>query len=160
MIRCHIGGAARPGNGAHVLNVATGQTVDTLETYAVTRNGRPYRTADLNFWGVTFADDQHFYATMSTAGQPGTTRPRSCTPSAAAPRRPTCGPSPPTAPGAPAADPRRGVTGRSLELNGRSAPDSGSHLQTEKSTTQSDARRTSTVYESADDSASGVGHKR
>jgi hypothetical protein len=51
-----------------MLNLATGDTVDTLETYAVTRDDKPYRAADLNFWGVTFADDQHFYATMSTAG--------------------------------------------------------------------------------------------
>jgi hypothetical protein len=51
-----------------MLNVATGETVDTLETYAVTVDGRPYRSVDLNFWGVTFADDRHFYATMSTAG--------------------------------------------------------------------------------------------
>ena len=53
---------------AGLLNVATGETVDTLETFAVIRDGKPYRAADLNFWGVTFADDQHFYATMSTAG--------------------------------------------------------------------------------------------
>jgi hypothetical protein len=52
-----------------MLNTATGQTVDTLETFAVTRDGRPYQAADLNFWGVTFADDDHFYATMSTAGR-------------------------------------------------------------------------------------------
>ncbi|MEV4703229.1 hypothetical protein [Actinoplanes sp. NPDC049316] len=54
---------------AGMLNTATGETVDTLETYAVTRDGKPYRAADLNFWGVTFADAQHFYATMSTAGR-------------------------------------------------------------------------------------------
>jgi dipeptidyl aminopeptidase/acylaminoacyl peptidase len=31
--------------------------------------GKPYKAADLNFWGVTFtADDRRFYATMSTAG--------------------------------------------------------------------------------------------
>jgi hypothetical protein len=52
-----------------MLDTATGETVDTLETYAATRNGRPYRSVDLNFWGVTYVDDQHFYATMSTAGQ-------------------------------------------------------------------------------------------
>ena len=52
-----------------MLNTATGETVGTLETYAVTRAGRPYRAADLNFWGVTFADDRIFYATMSTAGR-------------------------------------------------------------------------------------------
>jgi hypothetical protein len=52
-----------------MLNTATGATVDTLETFAITRDGRPYRAADVNFWGVTFADDQHFYATLSTAGR-------------------------------------------------------------------------------------------
>ena len=52
-----------------LLDTVTGDTVDTLETFAVTRDGRPYRAADVNFWGVTFADDQHFYATMSTAGR-------------------------------------------------------------------------------------------
>ena len=52
-----------------MLNTATGTTVDTLETYAVTVSGRPYRSVDLNFWGVTFLDDQRFYATMSTAGR-------------------------------------------------------------------------------------------
>ena len=51
-----------------MIDTATGETVDTLETYAVTRDGRPYKAVDLNFWGVTFADDRHFYATMSTAG--------------------------------------------------------------------------------------------
>jgi WD40 repeat protein len=54
---------------AGILDTARGETVDTLETFAVTREGRPYRAADVNFWGVTFADDRHFYATMSTAGQ-------------------------------------------------------------------------------------------
>jgi hypothetical protein len=54
---------------AGMLNVATGETVDTLETFAVTRDGKPYKAVDLNFWGVTFVDDQHFYATMSTAGK-------------------------------------------------------------------------------------------
>jgi hypothetical protein len=54
---------------AGMLNVATGQTVDTLERFAVTRDGKPYHAVDLNFWGVTFIDDQHFYATMSTAGK-------------------------------------------------------------------------------------------
>jgi hypothetical protein len=52
-----------------MLNTVTGDTVDTLETFAITLDGRPYRNADLNFWGVTFADDQHFYATMSTGGR-------------------------------------------------------------------------------------------
>jgi hypothetical protein len=52
-----------------MLDATTGQTVDTLESFAITRDGRPYRSVDVNFWGVTFVDDQHFYATMSTAGR-------------------------------------------------------------------------------------------
>ena len=54
---------------AGMLDTATGETVDTLETFTITRDGRPYRNADVNFWGITFADDQHFYATMATAGR-------------------------------------------------------------------------------------------
>ena len=41
--------------------------------------GGRYRAVDVNFWGVTFtADDNRFYATMSTGGQPlpGRRRPR------------------------------------------------------------------------------------
>jgi len=52
-----------------MIDTAAGETVDTLETYAVTRDGRPYKAVDLNFWGVTFVDDRRFYATMSTAGR-------------------------------------------------------------------------------------------
>ncbi|MEU6089811.1 hypothetical protein ABZ865_23965 [Streptomyces sp. NPDC047085] len=52
-----------------ILDTRTGALASTLETFAVTRDGRPYRAADVNFWGVTFAaDDNRFYATMSTAG--------------------------------------------------------------------------------------------
>ena len=54
---------------AGMLDIRTGDTVDTLETFGVTVDGKPYRSADLNFWGVTFADDTHFYATMSTRGK-------------------------------------------------------------------------------------------
>ncbi|MEU9117037.1 hypothetical protein AB0D04_36110 [Streptomyces sp. NPDC048483] len=52
-----------------ILDTRTGTVAATLEKFTVTREGRPYRAADLNFWGVTFtADDNRFYATMSTAG--------------------------------------------------------------------------------------------
>jgi hypothetical protein len=54
---------------AGILDTATGALAGTLEDYAVTLDGKPYQAADLNFWGVTFTqDDRHFYATMSTAG--------------------------------------------------------------------------------------------
>ena len=45
---------------------------------------QPYRSADVNFWGVTFAaDDNRFYATMSTGRTTGTS-------SAATSRRAPC----------------------------------------------------------------------
>ncbi|MEU4495924.1 hypothetical protein AB0F96_21315 [Streptomyces sp. NPDC023998] len=53
-----------------ILDTRTGVLASTLEKFAVTREGRPYQAADINFWGVTFtADDNRFYATMSTAGR-------------------------------------------------------------------------------------------
>jgi hypothetical protein len=52
-----------------MLNTVTGDTVDTLEDFAVIRDGVPYTAVDENFWGVTFADDNRFYATMSSAGR-------------------------------------------------------------------------------------------
>ncbi|AGZ42053.1 TolB family protein [Actinoplanes friuliensis] len=53
-----------------ILDTRTGTTVASLEGFAITRDGRAYRNADVNFWGVTFAaDDNRFYATMATAGQ-------------------------------------------------------------------------------------------
>ncbi|MEV4612088.1 TolB-like translocation protein [Kitasatospora sp. NPDC049258] len=42
---------------------------DNLESFAVTKDGKPYRASDLNIWGVTFADDNRFYATLATGGQ-------------------------------------------------------------------------------------------
>ncbi|MEV4760428.1 hypothetical protein AB0J86_35725 [Micromonospora sp. NPDC049559] len=53
-----------------ILDTRTGGLVDSLEEFAVIRDGRPYRSADVNFWGVTFAgDDNRFYATVSTDGR-------------------------------------------------------------------------------------------
>ncbi|WP_422740636.1 TolB family protein [Micromonospora sp. WMMD729] len=53
-----------------ILDTVTGATVPSLEGFAVTRDGRAYRNPDVNYWGVTFtADDNRFYATMSTGGK-------------------------------------------------------------------------------------------
>ncbi|MFI7606514.1 TolB family protein [Micromonospora sp. NPDC049366] len=53
-----------------IVDTRDGSTVMSLEEFAVRRDGRPYRSADVNFWGVTFTgDDNVFYATMSTAGE-------------------------------------------------------------------------------------------
>jgi hypothetical protein len=51
-----------------ILDTRTGELQSTLEDYAVDRDGKRVRAADVNFWGVTFADDRHFYATMATGG--------------------------------------------------------------------------------------------
>ncbi|GAA2132840.1 TolB-like translocation protein [Actinomadura napierensis] len=52
-----------------LLDTRTGRLVPSLEEYGVIKDGAPYRSADVNFWGVTFADDQHFYATLATRGR-------------------------------------------------------------------------------------------
>ncbi|WP_367325808.1 hypothetical protein [Streptomyces sp. HUAS ZL42] len=41
----------------------------TLETFSVVKDGKPYQSVDVNYWGVTFTDDDNtFYATMYTKG--------------------------------------------------------------------------------------------
>ncbi|WP_433317579.1 TolB family protein [Micromonospora sp. CA-269861] len=53
-----------------ILDARTGATVASLEEFGITRDGRGYRNPDVNYWGVTFtADDNRFYATMSTGGK-------------------------------------------------------------------------------------------
>ncbi|MEU6390313.1 TolB-like translocation protein [Streptomyces sp. NPDC046939] len=54
---------------AAIVDTATGELTPTLESYRIIKDGRAYRSADVNFWGVTFAqDDRHFYATLATKG--------------------------------------------------------------------------------------------
>jgi hypothetical protein len=53
-----------------ILDLSTGQLIGSLETFAITKSGKPYRSVDVNFWGVTVAaDDNTFYATMATKGR-------------------------------------------------------------------------------------------
>lgn len=53
-----------------ILDTSSGATVASLEEFAITKDGRRYRHPDVNYWGVTFtADDNRFYATMSTGGR-------------------------------------------------------------------------------------------
>ncbi|MFE9251326.1 TolB family protein [Streptomyces sp. NPDC007088] len=53
-----------------ILDTRTGRLTPSLEVYGIVRDGRRYRSADVNFWGVTFArDDRHFYATLATGGK-------------------------------------------------------------------------------------------
>ena len=52
-----------------ILDTRTWTPQSSLESYRITRNGRAYRAADVNFWGVTFAGDRFFYATLATGGR-------------------------------------------------------------------------------------------
>lgn len=53
-----------------ILDTRTGHVIPNIEQIPLTLDGRPYRAADLNFWGVTFAaDDNTFYATARTGGR-------------------------------------------------------------------------------------------
>jgi hypothetical protein len=48
-----------------IIDLASGHILFELEKLNVTKDGRPFRAADFNFWGVTFAGDGHtFYATL------------------------------------------------------------------------------------------------
>ncbi|MFB9435673.1 MFS transporter [Streptomyces showdoensis] len=68
-----VGGDSYAGGGfstrTGVLDTRTGRLVPSLEDFAVFREGRRYRAADINVWGVTFAaGGNRFYATVSSAG--------------------------------------------------------------------------------------------
>jgi len=52
-----------------IVNMATGDVLGNLESFTTFRDGRPFKAADFNFWGVTFARDSNtFYATLQTGG--------------------------------------------------------------------------------------------
>ncbi|MGW3207879.1 TolB family protein [Streptomyces sp. NPDC001135] len=54
---------------AAIVDTRSGQLVPSLEDFRIVKDGHPYRAADVNFWGVTFAaDDRTFYATLATQG--------------------------------------------------------------------------------------------
>jgi hypothetical protein len=53
-----------------LIDTAAGTALGNLEQFTVLRDGAPFRAADVNFWGVTFArDGNRFYATMATGGK-------------------------------------------------------------------------------------------
>lgn len=44
--------------------------VEDLESMEVVRDGKPFKSADFNFWGITFGNDgRSFYASLGTAGR-------------------------------------------------------------------------------------------
>lgn len=53
-----------------ILDTRTGYPIVNIETIPLYVDGRRHHAADVNFWGVTFAaDDNRFYATVSTRGR-------------------------------------------------------------------------------------------
>lgn len=53
-----------------MLDLRTGRFDASLEDFTILKDGKPYRSADVNFWGVTFAaDERTFYATLATEGR-------------------------------------------------------------------------------------------
>ncbi|UQX04302.1 hypothetical protein [Streptomyces sp. RerS4] len=53
-----------------ILDLRTGRLDASLEDFAIRKDGKEYRNADVNFWGVTFAaDERTFYATLATDGK-------------------------------------------------------------------------------------------
>ncbi len=53
-----------------IVDMRTGETVGNLETFKVSKDGRPFEEEDFNFWGVTFAPDSNrFYATLRSHGR-------------------------------------------------------------------------------------------
>jgi hypothetical protein len=53
-----------------IVDMRTGEEdVPNLESFEVSKDGRPFKAADFNFWGVTFAkDSDRFYATLRSHG--------------------------------------------------------------------------------------------
>ncbi|GGQ82355.1 TolB-like translocation protein [Couchioplanes azureus] len=49
--------------------IETGYLVTTMETIALYREGRRFTAPDLNYWGITFVDDNFFYATAGSGGR-------------------------------------------------------------------------------------------
>jgi hypothetical protein len=52
-----------------IVDTATGKGLGNLEAFRIVRNGSTYKNVDVNFWGVTFASDDVFYATLLTQGK-------------------------------------------------------------------------------------------
>lgn len=55
---------------AGIYDLRSGTHYGSLEDFTAYVDGRPYRSVDVNYWGVTFAaDDTTFYATMASKGK-------------------------------------------------------------------------------------------
>ncbi|WP_215550343.1 TolB family protein [Amycolatopsis sp. CA-230715] len=55
---------------AGILDIETGELVKTVEEMPLQVNGEQYFSADVNYWGITFAsNDDRFYLTMASKGK-------------------------------------------------------------------------------------------
>jgi len=53
-----------------LIDPAKGSVIENLEAFQVTRDNKPFKAVDFNFWGVTFTTTPgRFYATLATGGQ-------------------------------------------------------------------------------------------
>jgi glucose/arabinose dehydrogenase len=52
-----------------IVDTTTGKGMGNLENWRTVKDGATYKSADVNFWGVTFASDTTFYATIGTKGK-------------------------------------------------------------------------------------------
>ncbi|MFC9246212.1 TolB family protein [Streptomyces sp. NPDC057136] len=53
-----------------ILDTRTGYLIKNVETLQLYLEGRRYHAPDVNYWGITFADDDNrFYATVATKGK-------------------------------------------------------------------------------------------
>jgi hypothetical protein len=52
-----------------IVDTATGAGFGNLETYRIVKDGKDHHSPDVNFWGVTFASDDVFYATLGSRGR-------------------------------------------------------------------------------------------
>jgi hypothetical protein len=65
-----VNGHAYVGSGGFstattIVDMRSGEPLENLESFEVTKDGEPFDAADFNFWGVTFAKDPNtFYATL------------------------------------------------------------------------------------------------
>lgn len=51
------------------LDLESGKVLADMERFRVLKDGARFSAVDFNFWGVTFIDDNRFYATLGTGGR-------------------------------------------------------------------------------------------
>jgi WD40-like Beta Propeller Repeat len=61
--------SADPSYSTGILDTSTGRIAGSLGQFAITKDGRPYRSTGVRFWCLTFADDNRFYASMAADGR-------------------------------------------------------------------------------------------